>query len=130
MLFLIGFRHNAFQQHILYLNPSRSTTMKTRQFVIALAAALTFPIVAHAQDSGSTVTRAQVRAQLVQLEKAGYQPSRRDQFYPDDIQAAEAKIVSQGGDVTASVGGAPAGTSVSGNSVSNKVSFDSIYAHH
>jgi hypothetical protein len=107
--------------------------MKIRQFVIALAAVIAFPIAAHAQNSGSTVTRAEVRAQLVQLENVGYQPGRNDPNYPNDIQAAEAKVASQGGDVASSVGGAPAGTSNSGSSVSNKVSFDSInsiYAHH
>jgi Domain of unknown function (DUF4148) len=37
------------------------------------------------------VTRAQVRAELVQLEKAGYNLEIKEN-YPDEIQAAEARV--------------------------------------
>ena len=55
------------------------------------AAVIALPIASHAQSTG-TVTRAQVRAELVQLEKAGYHPANNDPHYPDDIQAAETRI--------------------------------------
>lgn len=38
------------------------------------------------------VTRAQVKAELVQLEAAGYQPGGDDVYYPADIQAAEQRV--------------------------------------
>jgi hypothetical protein len=38
------------------------------------------------------VTRAQVKAELVQLERAGYNPSMDRTTYPAQIQAAEAKV--------------------------------------
>jgi hypothetical protein len=44
-----------------------------------------------AQASQGTVTRAQVKADLAQVEKAGYNPSDW-MHYPQNLQAAEAKI--------------------------------------
>ena len=60
------------------------------------AAVIALPIASHAQRTG-TVTGAQVRAELVQLEKAGYRPGNNDPHYPDDIQAAEAKVAAANG---------------------------------
>ena len=60
--------------------------MNFRQLTLVVATALAFPIASHAQSTG-TVTRAQVRAELVQIEKAGYRPANNDPHYPDDIQA-------------------------------------------
>jgi hypothetical protein len=51
--------------------------MNFRQLILAVATALAFPIASHAQEATSTVTRAQVRAELVQLEKVGYMPGQR-----------------------------------------------------
>ncbi|MDB5831018.1 MAG: Purine nucleoside phosphorylase, partial [Caballeronia sp.] len=48
--------------------------MNFRQLTLVVAAALAFPIASHAQETTSTLTRAQVRAELVQIEKAGYRP--------------------------------------------------------
>lgn len=42
-------------------------------------------------------TRAQVRADLIKVEKAGYDPFRVKYDYPEDIEAAEAKIAAQSG---------------------------------
>jgi hypothetical protein len=50
------------------------------------------PVVAFAQQSDTGLTRAQVRAELIQVEKAGYYPARISPHYPADIQAAMAKI--------------------------------------
>jgi len=41
---------------------------------VVLASALAFPALANAQNNGP-VTRAQVKAELIQLEKAGYDPA-------------------------------------------------------
>lgn len=57
-----------------------------------LAAALFVPVVSFAQSDNGPVTRAQVRAELIQLEQAGYHPSARQNNYPDEIQAAEARV--------------------------------------
>ena len=61
-----------------------------RNLVIGLTVAL--PVLAGAQENGAPVTREQVRAELVALEKAGYHPGKPSPYYPADIQAAEAKV--------------------------------------
>lgn len=64
---------------------------------LALAAAtLAAPLVSYAQSS-APLTRAQVRADLVRVEQAGYDAARGgdDPYYPADIQAAEAKVAAQ-----------------------------------
>ncbi|MGA7814026.1 DUF4148 domain-containing protein, partial [Caballeronia sp.] len=72
------------------------------------------PVVSFAQQSNEPVSRAQVRAELVQLEKAGWHPSvGSDPHYPDDIIAAEARVTAQNGTVT-DVGGEVGGSSASG----------------
>jgi Domain of unknown function (DUF4148) len=109
--------------------------MSTRHIALAIAAAIAFPVAGYAQESSSTVTRAQVRAELVQLESVGYRPGRaNDPYYPADIQAAEAAVASQKG-AGSNVGGAPSGSSASGNRVTAgaapaNAAFGSFYAHH
>lgn len=67
--------------------------MKTFAYLLT-AAALASPLAAFAQTN-SPLTRAEVRADLVRVEQAGYNPSAgEDANYPADIQAAEAKIAS------------------------------------
>lgn len=66
---------------------------------VVIAAALAAPAFAFAQ-SNAPVTRAQVRAELVQLEKAGYNPGSSEVYYPQDVQAAEARVHAQNGDAT------------------------------
>jgi hypothetical protein len=61
---------------------------------LVLSSALAAPAFAFAQGSGP-VTRAQVKVELVQLEKAGYSPGGEDVNYPQDIQAAEQKVWAQ-----------------------------------
>jgi hypothetical protein len=70
--------------------------MKKALACFALAAgALTAPVLSFAQ-SNAPVTRAEVRADLVRLEQAGYHPSlAEDANYPASIQAAEAKVAAQ-----------------------------------
>jgi hypothetical protein len=57
-------------------------------------ATLGAPVLSFAQ-SNAPLTRAEVRADLVRVEQAGYSPSANDLNYPADIQAAEAKIAAQ-----------------------------------
>ena len=58
-----------------------------------VASVLSWSTTSFAQSACDPVTRAQVRAELVRLEQAGYQPAAGDDpYYPEDIQAAEAKV--------------------------------------
>jgi hypothetical protein len=82
-----------------------------------------------AQSTSAPVTRAQVYADLVRLEQAGYDPSAsNDPDYPAAIQAAEAKVAAQGSErvadnaadgtngttETTGMGADPSGSSASG----------------
>jgi hypothetical protein len=78
---------------------------------VVVAAALVAPVASFAQQSNAPVTRAQVRAELVQLEQAGYHPGVSDPFYPANIQAAEARVAAQNSAET-SYGGAANATAV------------------
>ncbi|SAL04875.1 membrane protein [Caballeronia calidae] len=69
--------------------------MKTFISAVAVAAALAVPALSFAQQSDAPITRAQVRAELVQLEKAGYNPNISDPSYPSNIQAAETRVSAQ-----------------------------------
>lgn len=69
--------------------------MKSLVQVAMVAAALAAPVVSFAQ-SNAPVTRAQVRAELVQLEQAGYKPARgQDPHYPDSIQSVTNRVAAQ-----------------------------------
>lgn len=86
-------------------------------FAIALGTLAT-PTLSFAQSNAAPLTRAQVRAELIQLEQAGYNISAgEDANYPADIQAAEARVAAGSGaqQATRAVGGvAPGGSSESG----------------
>lgn len=97
---------------------------------LALAAAtLGAPALGFAQ-SNAPLTRAEVRADLVRVEQAGYNPARgNDVDYPADIQAAEAKIDAHSDRQLAmqAVGGvAQNGTSASGSSFHTARSSDCV----
>ncbi len=106
--------------------------MKLVQSLI-VAAVLAIPAVSSFAQSNAPVTRAEVKAQLVQLEKAGYQPGRDDPYYPADVQAAEARVSAQNGAAN-SYGGVSDGTSASGgHAVVSPILNDngtSIYSRH
>jgi hypothetical protein len=107
--------------------------MNFRQLTLVVAAALAFPIASHAQETPSTLTRAQVRAELVQIEKAGYRPANNDPHYPDDIQAAEAKVAATNGspgNTGSDVGGVTSGTFASGIRSTIIDSSSAMYTHH
>lgn len=104
--------------------------MRTLLGVVALSLIVAAPTVSFAQTSNDPVTRAQVRSELVQLEHAGYKPSRTK--YPADIQAAEARVAAQNpaaGNARTAYGGTTAGTSQAGHRIS-KATWDSLYSHH
>jgi hypothetical protein len=84
--------------------------MKSLIQAVVIAATLAAPVAVFAQ-SNQPLTRAQVREQLVQIEKAGYNPARSNpNEYPADIQAAEARVAAQ----NAAVGGVTSGSSEAG----------------
>jgi hypothetical protein len=99
--------------------------MKSLIQAVVVAAALVAPVAAFAQ-ANQGVTRAQVRAELVQLEKAGYNPSRgEDPYYPADIQAAEAKVAAQ--NAATGVGGVASGSSDAGRPTVSKADWNAMY---
>jgi hypothetical protein len=82
---------------------------------VALAVTIVPSATAFAQASQEPITRAQVRAELVELERAGYNPATgADPYYPEDIQAAEAKVAAEHAADGHAVGGVPQGTRESG----------------
>ncbi|WGY70556.1 DUF4148 domain-containing protein [Burkholderia cepacia] len=74
--------------------------MKSIIVTIAAAAAATAllaaPAVSYAQSSHSTLTRAQVRQELFDLESVGYVPIAADgENYPGDIVAAQERLTAK-----------------------------------
>jgi hypothetical protein len=92
--------------------------------ILAVAAVLATPFASFAQ-SNAPVTRASVRAELIQLQKAGYNPASDQTQYPSNIQAASARL-----HATGSYGSSSAGTSAAGapDAVANIPGFGSVYA--
>ena len=109
--------------------------MKSLIQAVAIAAVLATPVASFAQSNSQPVTRAQVRAELVQIEQAGYSPRGRDPYYPQDLQAAEAKVAAQNGTAQAEKSGygpSASGTSQSGQRAEVTVSSYSppVYVAH
>ena len=65
--------------------------MKSIIYAAIAASVLAAPIASFAQ-SEQGLTRAEVKAELVQLEQNGYKPQASDSQYPSDIQAAEKRV--------------------------------------
>ncbi|PCE24711.1 DUF4148 domain-containing protein [Burkholderia ubonensis] len=97
--------------------------MKSALSLLAVAAALAAPVASFAQSAGQPVTRAEVVSQLRQLEQSGYKPSRN--HYPDDIQAAEARIAPASG-----IGSEAGATVQSGNRMMPAHGADALFSHH
>jgi hypothetical protein len=102
---------------------------------VFLASVLAVPTFASAQDnSGNTgPTRAEVKAQLSQLEQAGYTPSNRGTDYPNDILAAQHRVDATNGVSQNAYGPSTEGTSASGlhvNTEREAVTTRSIYSGH
>ncbi|WP_322029286.1 DUF4148 domain-containing protein [Paraburkholderia sp. J76] len=84
--------------------------MKSLVKAVVIAAALAAPVAVFAQ-SNQPVTRAQVRADMIQVEKAGFNPARSNPYeYPANAQAAEARVAAQ----NSAVGGVNNGSSQAG----------------
>jgi Domain of unknown function (DUF4148) len=97
---------------------------------LVLATALAAPAFAFAQNT-QPLTRAEVKAQLVQLEKAGYVPGADDTTYPQDIQAAEQRVAAQQQIDASSYGASTSGASASGQaSIASTTTPQSIYFGH
>jgi hypothetical protein len=102
--------------------------MKSLIQAVVVAAALAAPVMSFAQ-SNSTITRAQVRAELVQLEKAGYHVGDGDNaHYPEAIQAAQAKVDAQNGAATG-YGGVASSSSQSGSRGVAAADWNAMYSH-
>lgn len=78
---------------------------------VVVAAILAAPVISFAQSSEQSLTRAQVRAELIELEHAGYKPQN-----PGEFQAAEGRVNAERrvGSDTSGYGAPVAGTSESG----------------
>ncbi len=94
--------------------------MKSVMQAVALAVVLAAPVASFAQ-SDQPLTRADVKAQLKQIEQAGYNPAvATEASYPADIQAAEARVAGQNAMApagTTGYGPSTAGSSETGSHV-------------
>ncbi|RAR50168.1 uncharacterized protein DUF4148 [Paraburkholderia unamae] len=83
----------------------------------ALAALVAVPALSFAQSS-QPLTRAEVKAELVQLQKAGYQPAADNTQYPANVQAALARVSAvsaENGAAAAAFGGVEQGATAAGS---------------
>ncbi|MFP3569037.1 DUF4148 domain-containing protein [Paraburkholderia sp. SIMBA_030] len=105
--------------------------MKSLIHAALIACALATPIVSFAQNATAPLTRAEVRADLVRVEQAGYRPAANDVYYPADIQAAEARVQTQDATAPASsgAGGVPDGSSQAGAPQANAGSHSIYFGH-
>lgn len=87
---------------------------KTLVPAIVLASALGAPALANAQQTGDTVSRPAVRADLVQMEQAGYNPVGDHTTYPAQTQAAEQRVEMNRGVTATSYGSPTNGSSATG----------------
>jgi hypothetical protein len=107
--------------------------MKSLIYAVAAASVLSMPVASFAQvQSNQPLTRAEVKADLVRVEQAGYNPATgTDPYYPADIQAAEARVAPQAGTAAVDntgVGGAVGGTAQSGSPVqSQPMNVDGVH---
>ncbi|SAK79239.1 purine nucleoside phosphorylase [Caballeronia glebae] len=93
--------------------------MKPLSCLVLASCAFASPVVSFAQST-APVARAQVRAELIRIEQAGYRMGDGDQTkYPEQIQAAEAKIAAQ--DSLQAGNSEVGGTTTNGTSASGSV---------
>ena len=104
--------------------------MKSLIQAVAVAAALIVPVASFAQtNANAPLTRAQVRAEMVQLEQAGYHVGDGDNSnYPAPIQAAEAKVAAQHAE-SSGYGGVANGSSDAGRPTVSKADWNAMYSH-
>ncbi len=93
--------------------------MKSLIHAAAIAAAIVVPVASFAQ-SNVPLTRAQVRAELAQLQEVGYNASHIDNArYPDGVLAAQARVAAQ----NSVVGGAVDGSADSGAPLTTRPAY-------
>jgi hypothetical protein len=68
----------------------RLFTMKALINAALIVGVLATPVASFAQDATGPLTRAEVRADLIRVEQAGYRLAAKDVQHPAHIQAAEA----------------------------------------
>lgn len=68
--------------------------MNHAAYLILSGTIIAAPLVCQAQPDGS-LTRDEVRSQLVQVEATGYKPGTNDPDYPSALRAAEARVATQ-----------------------------------
>jgi hypothetical protein len=97
--------------------------MKTLTFVSLAVAALVSPALSFAQNT-APITRAEVKADLIRVEQAGYNPASGDDvYYPANVQAAEAKVAAEQAkqlSIDATGGSSTAGASAAGKPASTR----------
>ncbi|KVL04512.1 DUF4148 domain-containing protein [Burkholderia cepacia] len=108
--------------------------MKTR-LIAALLVAVSAAVAAPTYAGENTVTRAQVRAELAALQKAGYLPNRpNDPNYPDNLQAALRRVHDNDAVAVESqasgYGGDAVGATQSGSRSTVRMAERSIYFGH
>jgi hypothetical protein len=103
--------------------------MKSLIRAAAVAALLSVPVVAFAQaQADGSVSRAQVKSELAQLEQAGYTPNSDEPNYPAGLQAAEARVQKPSDDSNNSgYGGTVSHSSQSGVRIARPGDRNSLY---
>jgi hypothetical protein len=76
---------------------------------IVVAAGLVVPVLSFAQNA-KAATRAEVVADLVQLEGVGYVPGNDRNKYPEGIALAEARVAAQRNTISSSYGNPTSGS--------------------
>lgn len=102
--------------------------MKSLIKAVVIVASLAASATVFAQ-SNSPINRAQVRAELIQLQQAGYRVGDGDEaHYPDAVQAAQARIAARNSN-TSGYGGSAAGSSQSGRAAISEADWNAMYGH-
>jgi hypothetical protein len=81
---------------------------------LVVAALVAVPALSFAQSS-QPVTRAEVKAELVQLHQAGYSPASDYTQYPANLQAALTRVSAENGAAASAVGGVAQGATAAGS---------------
>jgi hypothetical protein len=98
------------------------------QAVIAAVVLTAVPVATFSQEN-QPVTGTRVRADLIHVENASFNPSEgRDPWYRTDIRASEATAAAQNG--ARDVGDASSGTFDAGGPTSLKAVWSANYSHH
>ncbi|KAA1005321.1 DUF4148 domain-containing protein [Paraburkholderia panacisoli] len=103
--------------------------MKLHLYTALITGLLALPTASFAQNASVSVTHADVQADLIRLEQAGYRPSKLQ--YPADIQTAEARLDAH--DVMPSSNTDTGGVSSDSSQVGAPMTIagaHSIYSHH